>query len=515
MDTTVHKHLRPDWIRGLFESDAYPHPVGKIQLIETHISWVFLTGEYAYKIKKPVDLGFLDFSTLERRKFFCEEELRLNRRTSAEFYLDVVPVGISGGCPVIGRLPAVEYAVRMRQFAPDARLDRQLAADRVSAADLQDLATQLADLYARAPVAAGNDPATAAERASAPALHNFEHIHGDHISRESRLRIDAVETWTRAQAKALEPVFQQRAAHGFVRECHGDLHLANLFAWQGRIYPYDCLEFNPDLRWIDQASDIAFLVMDLMARGRSDLAYSFLNTWLEETGDYGGLAVLRFYLVYRSMVRLKVAAIQTRLLHEDAQGEHAIKARLYLDLARHLMDRPAHPRLVIMHGLSASGKTHVSNRLVPAMPAIRLRSDLERKRLHGLSRHHHQTPGIDTGPYSAAGTEATYGKLLADCRTGLDAGFNMVVDATFGRRHWRSRFIDMARETGAEPTIMVCSAPLETLRQRIRERVAEGLDESDATLAVLERQRATFEPLDEDECQVASGDFRPPVPDER
>lgn len=504
----VHKNSRPAWIRGLLEADAYPHAVGKIQLIETHISWVFLTGEYAYKIKKPVNLGFLDFSTLEARKFFCEEELRLNKRTSESFYLEAVPIGIVNGRPVIGRQPAVEYAVRMRQFAPDARLDRQLAAGKVSASDLRDLATQLADFYRRAPVATEKDPEMAAKRASEPALHNFGHIQGDHISRESRLRLDAVETWTRAQAVALEPVFRQRAANGYVRECHGDLHLANLFAWQGRIYPFDCLEFNPDLRWIDQASDISFLVMDLMARGRTDLAYIFLNTWLEESGDYGALAVLRFYLVYRSMVRLKVAAIQTRLLHEDAQGEHAIKARLYLDLARHLMDQPAHPRLVIMHGLSASGKTHASTGLVPVMPAIRLRSDLERKRLHGLSRHHHQTSGIDGGPYSEAGTEATYGKLLADCETGLRAGFNMVADATFGRRPWRSRFIDMARKIGAEPVIMVCSAPLETLRQRIRERAAEGQDESEATLEVLERQVENFEPLDEDERLVATEDCR-------
>jgi len=506
MDTKVQKHLQPRWIRGLFEAGAYPHPTGKIQLIETHISWVFLTGEYAYKIKKPVDLGFLDFSSLERRKYFCEEELRLNQRTSKDFYLGVVPVGMADGRPLIGHQPAAEYAVRMRQFPPDARLDRRLAADQVSAAELQQLAARLAEFYQRVPVAAQTGPQMAAERASAPALDNFGHIHGDHISSASRLRIDAVESWTRSQAVELKPAFEQRAAHGLVRECHGDLHLANLFAWQGRLYPYDCLEFNPDLRWIDQVSDIAFLVMDLMARDRTDLAYIFLNTWLEESGDYDGLAVLRFYLVYRSMVRLKVAAIQTRLLHEDAQGEHAIKARLYLDLARHLMDKPAHPRLVMMHGLSASGKTRTSAGLVPAMPAIRIRSDLERKRLHGLPRQLHLQSGIDTGPYSEAGTAATYGALLAHCETGLKAGFNMIADATFGRRHWRSRFIGMARELGADPVILVCSAPLETLKERIRKRAAEGVDESDATLEVLERQQTRFEPLDEDERPLAIED---------
>jgi len=504
MDTTVHKHLRPQWIRGLFDPDAYPHAVGQIQLIETHISWVFLTGEYVYKIKKPVDLGFLDFSSLERRKFFCEEELRLNQRTSEAFYLGIVPIGLSAGRPVIGGQPAVEYAVRMRQFPPDARLDRQLTAGKVSTADMQHLAMQLADFYRRAPVATEYDPKLAAEKAGAPALDNFGHIHGDHISTASRQRIEMVEAWTRSQAAALKTVFEQRAAGGFVRECHGDLHLANLFAWRGRIYPYDCLEFNPDLRWIDQASDIAFLVMDLMARGRTDLAYIFLNGWLEESGDYQGLSVLPFYLVYRSMVRLKVAAIQTRLLHEDAQGEHAIKARLYLDLARHLMERPAHPRMVIMHGLSASGKTRTSGELVPGMPAIRVRSDLERKRLSGLPRHHHEAAAIDTGPYSETATEATYNVLLTHCETGLKAGFNMIADATFARRLWRSRFIDMARGIGASPVIMVCSAPLETLRTRIRKRQAEGLDESDADLAVLERQLTRFEPLDDDERLVSS-----------
>jgi aminoglycoside phosphotransferase family enzyme len=172
---------------------------------------------------------------------------------------------------------------------------------------------------------------------------------------------------------------------------------ANLFDQDGSIYPYDCLEFNPDLRWIDQVSDIAFLVMDLMARHRTDLAYTFLNTWLEESGDYDGLAVLRFYLVYRCMVRLKVASIQTEQLHEDAQGEHAIKARQYLELAHTLADSSDHPCMVLMHGFSASGKTYTSGKLITAMPAIRVRSDLERKRLHAIPRRQHSSSGIETG----------------------------------------------------------------------------------------------------------------------
>ena len=506
MDSKVQSGLPTGWVSGLLDPDAYPHAVGKIQLIETHISWVFLTGKYAYKIKKPVDLGFCNFLTLARRRFFCEEEMRLNQRTSADFYLGIVPIGLSEGKPKIGLEPALEYAVRMRQFPSSARLDRRLAEGLVDADKMRRLAFRLASFHQKLPAAATTDPEQAAEKASAPALNNFQHIHGDHISKISRQQIDRIESWTHQQAGLLKDVFKQRAGKGVIRECHGDLHLANLFEWDGEVYPFDSLEFNPDLRWIDQVSDIAFLVMDLTARGRTDLAYIFLNTWLEETGDYDGLAVLRFYLVYRSMVRLKVAAIQTRLLHEDAQGEHAIKARHYLDLALMLMKQPSHPWMVLMHGLSASGKTRASAELVPAMPAIRIRSDLERKRLHGIPRHQHTQAGIDTGLYTPASTEQTYRTLAAFCETGLKAGFNMIADATFAKQHWRSVFIELANELGARPAIVECSAPLETLRARIRRRSAAGLDESDADLAVLEHQLLHFEPLSAAEHTISVND---------
>jgi len=507
MDTKVQTRLHPGWVLELLQPDAYPHAVGEISLIETHISWVFLTGKFAYKIKKPVDLGFLDFTSLEGRKFFCEEELRLNQRTSTDFYLGVVPIGSVDGRARIGSLPAVEYAVLMRQFAPAARLDRRLAAQRVTTAELQKLARLLAAFHQQLPPATGIPPEQAAERASAPALNNFEHIRGSHISAVSRRQIDTIRKWTREQAEILQPVFIQRAARGSVRECHGDLHLANLFERDGCIYPYDSLEFDPKLRWIDPVSDIAFLVMDLTARGRTDLAYVFLNTWLEETGDYDGLSVLRFYLVYRSMVRLKVAAIQTRLLHEDARGEHAIEASHYLELARALVKKPAHPRLVLMHGLSGSGKTHTSAKLMTALPAIRIRSDLERKRMHGLPRQLHGAADTDADLYSLANTERTYTRLASECETGLNAGFNMIVDATFSKRQWRSHFLDLARGLNARPAILVCSAPVRTLKARLRRRAAAGLDESDADPAVLEQQLAHFEPLDPAEYAVAVRDL--------
>lgn len=508
MGTLAQMSLQPGWVRALMEPQAYPHTVGHIQLIETHISWVFLTGDYVYKVKKPVDLGFVDFSSLARRKFFCEEEIRLNQRTSEEFYLGVVPIGVVDGVPEIGREPAVEYAVRMRQFPSSARLDRRLAAGKVSREDMRKAGEQMAAFHAALPPIIASSPQQAGEQAGKPALNNFLHIKGDHISRESRRQIDIIETWTVEQSRLLLPVFKQRAQDGYVRECHGDLHLANLFQHDDRIYPFDSLEFNAELRCIDPVSDIAFLVMDLMARRRTDLAYVFLNSWLEASGDYQGLAVLRFYLVYRCMVRLKVASIQTQQLHEDAQGEHAIKARQYLELARVLMHAPQQPLLVLMHGLSASGKTRTSGEMMLALPAIRVRSDLERKRLHGVPRHEHQKGQVESGLYSNASTERTYMAVEACCAAGLKADFNMIADATFAKREWRKRFLDMALRVGARAAIMECSAPIETLQARIKKRASTGRDESDADLAVLAHQVDHFDALDAEERHIAVRDFR-------
>lgn len=507
MGTNAQVSLHPEWVCGLLEPDAYPHAVPEVQLIETHISWIFLTGQFAYKVKKPVDLGFVNFSTLELRQFFCDEELRLNRRTTNDLYLDVVPIGLAGGKPRIGLEPAMEYAVRMRQFAADARLDRTLEEGKVMPGQIRNVAELLAAFHGqRSPITtiAGIG---AAERASQPALNNFGHIEGDHISSTSRLRINAIEAWTLAQGEALAPAFIKRAAGGFIRECHGDLHLANLFVRNGEIYPYDCLEFNEKLRCIDQVSDLSFLVMDLMARDRPDLAYALLNTWLEGTGDYGGLAVLRFYLVYRCMVRLKVASIQAQQLHEDARGAHAIKARHYLDLACDLMAVPDHPVMVLMHGFSASGKTWTSGKLATAMPAIRIRSDLERKRLHGLPHKAHSEPHIEAGLYSPDATRRTYKRIETVCETGLRNGFNMIADATFLQREQRSRFLDLAKRLRARPIILDCKASLETLRHRIVQRSTQGMDESDADLAVIENQMAHADPLDEDELRISLTDI--------
>jgi len=483
----------PGIIHGLRDSAAFPHSIRDLQIIETHISWLLLTGDFAYKIKKPVSLGFLDFSTLERRKFFCEEEVRLNRRTAPELYLDVVPIGETPDGLRIGAEPAIEYAVRMRQFPADARLDQRLEDGKLVPEDMRALAGMLARFHQTLPPRTGFDPASAAVRATKPARNNFGHLHPELFSADSRQQLDAIEAWTLKQAEVLEPVFEARARNGFIRECHGDLHLANLVALSGRIVLFDCIEFNPELRWIDTVSDIAFLVMDLMAHERADLAYAFLSAWLEENGDYDGLEVLRFYLVYRCMVRVIVASIQLEQSQESGNNGVMVDALRYLALARLLVQTPT-PRLVLMHGLSGSGKSWLSERLVSALPAIRVRSDLERKRIH---------VGLDakTGLYARAATKSTYETLIRYCETGLQAGFNMLADATFLHRCQRRRFLDLAARLGVQVMILDCTAPLTILQDRIRGRAATQTDASDADLAILQHQLGDQDELDERERQ--------------
>ena len=482
-------------IRGLQNAAAFPHAVRDLRLIETHISWVILTGEFVYKIKKPVSLGFLDFSTLERRKHFCGEEVRLNRRTAPELYLDVVPIGDTGDGPKIGLEPAIEYAVLMRQFPEDALLDRRVEAALVSPQDIKALAREISRFHQALPPRENIDPTRAAARAIKPARNNFRHLHPELFSADSRSQLNAIKTWTLQQAKTLEPVFEARASNGFIRECHGDLHLANLVALENRIVPFDCIEFNPELRWIDTVSDIAFLVMDLIAHERADLAHAFLSAWLEDNGDYPGLEVLRFYLVYRCMVRVIVASIkfaQSRTRTSSADSEDAQR---YLELAC-LLVQPSRPRLVLMHGMSGSGKTWLSEKLVSALPAIRVRSDLERKRMFGELT-------AATGLYERKVTESTYEILAQHVETGLRAGFNMIADATFLRRRHRSLFLDLAARLDVQPVIIDCAAPIATLQSRIRRRAAEKKDASDADLAILQQQLDDHDELDEKERQFA------------
>lgn len=490
--------LDSDLVAGLLRREAWPHPVRGIELVETHISWVLLTGDFAYKIKKPVALSFLDFRDLARRRFFCEEEVRLNRFWAPELYLGVSRISMRDGQPRVGgNGPAVEYAVRMRQFDQALRLDHQLEAGRLTGDDVLELAAEIAARH-RAAEQAG--PAARLLRVTQRLMWDNFHDLGGEMPDE---RLETLRRWTRESLDRHHALLRERCSGGYFRECHGDLHLGNIVRLTGGIRAFDCIEFSEELRRIDIVADYGFLVMDLEARGRTDLAYAFVNRYLEITGDYRGVPLLPLYVVYRCLVRAKVAAIRRRERDTgEDRAEDTATLEHYGELAG-AWSEPRRPVLVIMHGLSGSGKTWLAARLMTALPALRLRSDLERKRLFELPETADSHSGIASGIYAGEAGDAVYTRLLHLARLALAAGFNVILDAAFLSRAHRGCAKALAGDCGADFAVVEAVAPLATLEQRLARRAAEGRDASEAGLDVLRHQLRTREPLAGDEAASA------------
>ncbi len=488
----------PPLIKSLMSGDAYPHPVEKIELLETHISWILLTGKYAYKIKKPVELGFLDFSTESQRRHFCEEELRLNRRFSNDLYLDVVSIQQFGAQLKVTEESSgqrVESAVRMHQFPQAEQGNEMLKSGRLTHVEFSDFAESLAQFHHQAGLAPikGTDPDSAVHL---PALENFRHLNQVDWDDDIRQALNEIQTWTTSTYHDHAETFRQRSQNGFVRDCHGDLHLGNIVWWNERLTPFDCLEFNEQLRQIDVMSEIAFLIMDLDDHQRSDFARSFLNSYLQQTGDYSGLWVLIFYLVYRSMVRAKVAAIRLEQGHLSPAEQDDLKQECYgyIKLA-HRYTQSKSPTLAITSGLSGSGKTTGSEPLVREEAFVRIRSDVERKRLFGLNPLDRSSNEIATGLYSQSANAKTEERLLEAANDALQAGFSVIVDATFLKQTQRSPFMQLAKENEVPFRIYYFEAAHDVLRERIQQRHQLNTDASDATVDVLEHQLKIQEPF--------------------
>ena len=475
----------------------YGHPVHKFQVIETHISWVLLTGDYAYKIKKPVDLGFLDFSTLEKRHHYCLEELRLNQRLAPYIYLEVVAFTGTEQHPTInGDDAPFEYAVKMKQFAQSAQMDRMLARGELSLHHMDQLAQLVAQFHAHIAVANENDSFGTPGVVREPVEENFSQI-GTLISADTdTVLLRKLEQWCDAEFQHRQQDLVLRKRTGFIRECHGDMHLRNIAVDNTGIIIFDGIEFSDKLRWIDVMSEIAFVVMDLHDRQQTAMAARFLNHYLEITGDYAGLAVLRYYLVYRALVRAKVDCIRAHQPGFSASDQQQVLQEFnsYLELA-HTYTHVPQPCLITTHGLSGSGKTYYTQALLESTDFIRLRSDIERKRLHGLSETATSDSGVNSGIYTTAASQRTYAHLLELTEKLLVHGWSVVVDATFIRVSERDAFCRLAQQQHVPFVILDFQADISTLRQRIHARNTRQNDASEATLAVLDHQLKQQQPL--------------------
>lgn len=471
-------------------------PGQPVRILETHISWVLLSGDFAYKIKKPLNLGFLDFGTLDKRRRACEDEVRLNRRLAPEIYLGVASIAGSPASPHLeGGGETIEYAVKMRRFAPEAAFDQLDAQGRLEAAQIEAVAARLARFHLYDCARAGDDDAWGSPDAIwRPVAQNLEQIAPHLDASADRATLAALRDWSVRTHAELTPLMQARKRDGFVRECHGDLHLGNLAWVDGAPLIFDCIEFNAALRWIDIQSEVAFAFMDLMQRGHPDWAWLFLNVWLEHSGDYAGLALLGYYAVYRALVRSKIALLRAAQIDGAERDAARSDAQAHLELAAALT-RPLPRWLQITHGFSGSGKTTVTRERMQSPGAIRLRSDVERKRMAGLDTQARSGSTLGGGLYAADATHRTYARLAELAGGALDAGWPVIVDATFTRRRQRALLREVAQARGVPFRILDLAAPHAVLRQRILARARAGTDASEADLAVLDHQIRNAEPL--------------------
>jgi aminoglycoside phosphotransferase family enzyme/predicted kinase len=474
-------------VRALRTPAAWPQPVSAVEVIETHISTVLLVDVYAYKLKKPVVFPFLDFSTLAARAFYCAEEVRLNRRTAPQICLDVVPIAGPLAAPRVGgEGEPIEYAVRMRRFDPAQTLDRRAERGALDETQIDALALAIAQLHrAAAPAPDRGEFGTPATVHRWTAQNLFD-LRGHVLAAADRARIDELAAWSEREFRRRRSLIERRRGAGCVREGHGDLHLGNVVLLDGAPVLFDALEFNPELRFIDVINDVAFVFMDLADHGFDALAWRLLGRYLEASGDYEGVALLGYYAVYRALVRAHVARIRAQQSVVAAQTRVRLHATFeqYLALAERLAGPPA-PMLVVMTGLSGSGKSTVAQHLAQRLGGLRVRSDIERKRLAGPS---------EGFLYSKEMTVRTYDRLQQIAGHLLDAGVTAVIDAASLKSAERRALAAVAQSRGVRCEVVCCEAPFAVLCQRVAKRAAVGNDPSDATLVVLEQQREWREP---------------------
>ncbi|OQK17078.1 hypothetical protein AU255_04045 [Methyloprofundus sedimenti] len=488
----------PEYIASLLHPEVYDHAIENIQLIETHISWVILTGPFAYKIKKPVNLGFLDFSTLEKRHFYCNEELRLNSRLAPALYLKVVPITDTEGNIVFsGSGKVIEYAIKMVQFPQEIQLDRMLAANILQMDHIQALAVMVAEFHQQIDVANQEDNYGSPEQIYHPVKENFIQLRQLLNDKSAITLLTDIEIWTQTLFELLKLILLQRKHDGFIRECHGDLHLRNLIILDDKPVAFDSIEFDPKLRWIDTISDVAFLIMDFQDRHHPEFGLSFLNHYLEQTGDYAAMQLLSFYLVYRAMVRAKVEAIRAAQTgsHSQVQNEANMACYGYLELAQAYL-HVTKPGLIITCGMSASGKSTLTQPLVEKLSAIRIRSDVERKRLFKVAPECDSSAAVNEGLYSSEATQQTYRHLAELAEQVLNADYPVIIDATCLEYQQRNQFRQVASRNKVPFIIIEFTAQPNTLRQRINAR-EKGV--SDADLSILEHQLLNWQPLNKSE----------------
>jgi uncharacterized protein len=479
----------PSLLEAMQQADFYPHPVTQnIELVQTHVSNVFLTGEYAYKLKKSVNFGFLDFSTLEKRQHFLEEEIRLNQPLAASIYLEVLPITRENDRFILGGTgEVVEYALKMRQFPQEDLLSELFDSGKLKEEDLEEMGKIVAQFHAQMLTNEYIKTFGTVDRIRQSIDENYQQTRKYIGIAQTQAQYEATKNFTDNFFVSREALFQQRCDENKIGECHGDLHLKNICKWQGKIQLFDRIEFNEPFRFVDVMYDVAFAVMDLEARGRKDLGNAFLNAYVERTGDWEGLQVLPLYLSRQAYVRAKV----TSFLLDDAAipataKEAACKTAADYYRQAYEYTQPQQGKLMLMSGLSGSGKSTAAKKLARKYNAVQIRSDAVRKHLAGIPLEAKGGQEL----YTAEMSQKTYARMLDLAKLLLIQGFKVILDARYDLVSSRAEALDLAQSLNVPFEIFYCTAPIEVVRSRLAGR---SNDISDATEDLLSQQQETTE----------------------
>ena len=503
----------PALIQQMLQPGFYPHPVTEpIQLVQTHISYILLTGDYAYKVKKPVNYGFLDFSTLDKREHFCHEEIRLNQRGAADLYLEVLPITETAGqFRLGGSAEAVEFTVRMEQFPEGTLFTDLFDQGKLTAELLVRLAKELVSFHQKGAIndyiRSFGDVAQIRQAID----ENYDQTVGYIGRSQTQAQFDETRQYTDRLFAEKADLFTTRTQHNWIRECHGDVHLRNIALWNDTILLFDCIEFNEPFRFVDVMFDIAYIIMDLDARDRPDLSNVFLNTYIEEMGDWEGLQVLPLYLSRQSYVRAKVTSflLDDPTIPDAVKQEATATAQRYFRLAWDYTRSPlgtaseAHRgQIFLTTGLSGSGKSTVSRLLAQKIGAVYIRSDAVRKHLAGIPLSEQG----DASLYTPAMTQQTYDRLLHLGITLAKQGYSVILDAKYDRQILRQAVIQAVEAVNADDSthplslqILHCTAPLDVRQNWLHQR--QG-DVSDATPDLLPTQQ--MEPFTDAEQAIVT-----------
>jgi len=479
---------------ALLDPNVYEEAVKDVRLVQTHISWIFLTGKHVYKVKKPVDFGFLDFTTLEKRKFFCEKELELNKRLAPDMYLEVVPINQSGGkINIKGAGETIEYAVKMKELPQETMMLKMLEKWTVNNRRVERIAKIISDFHSKAKIIDHSYVKYVWDE-------NFNQVRPFIGKTIDKNQFDFIEKTIQQFLINKKILFDKRIKEGKIRDCHGDLHSGNIFI-ADKIYIFDAIEFNEKFRYIDVASEVAFLSMDLDFHNREDLSKYFVEKYMEYSKDYEIKKLLDFYKCYRAYVRGKVNnfKLNDKNLSDKEKTESEKEAKKYFNLAFSYSKR-LNPRLVVMCGLIGSGKSNVSKNIAKIIKGKIIRSDVIRKDLGGISSTEHKFDDYKKGLYSKEFTEKTYAEMINIARETLLKGVSCVLDATFSKKKYRKDVANLAKELNLPFFIIECTCPEHIIRKRLKKRM-KGKSISDGRWEIFLDQKKDFEPIGNDEKQ--------------